>query len=216
MTIAIQLNPAFDIETYDGLLAYVTEYLELDAETVAQLPTLLRKGEYRLNRMITAPERETSASLTTVAGSNAVTLPADYRQLRNARVLSASGRPLDQVPLDTVHDLFAGLTGEPKVYAISEEALQVGPTPDDAYTIRIVYKAVLPALSAANQTNWLSLSNADAYAFALLWQTAAWLEDFDAAEKFRAELFAIIEEINLDGSRYRNGAPLVPRVCDVP
>ena len=103
MAIAIAVSSAFDIETYDGLIAYIVAHLELDAETEAQVPTFIRKAEYRLDRLCTVPDRETSASVTTVAGEQSVSLPADFRQLRNARLLTSYGYTLEQVALDVLH-----------------------------------------------------------------------------------------------------------------
>lgn len=207
MAIAIQINDAFDIETYDGLQAYLIAFLELDSETSAQLPTFIRKAEYRLNRLCIAPERETSATLTTVAGEQSVDLPVDYRQLKQARLLGDTGYPLAPVTLNVLQSSF-DYTGKPQAYNISQQAVQFGPVPDAEYSITLTYLARIPPLSATNQTNWLLSENADAYVYAAAWQIAAWLEDFAAAERFRAEMFSIIAEVNLQGNRYRNASPM--------
>jgi hypothetical protein len=207
MAIAIQLDDAFDIETYDGLVAYIIAHLELDTESAAQVPTFIRKAEYRLNRLVIAPERETSATLTTTAGTQSVDLPVDYRQLKQARLLGDTGYPMAPVTLNVLNSSFDSV-GKPVAYHISEQAVQFGPVPDAAYPVTLTYIARIPPLSSTNQTNWLLTGNADAYVYAALWQAAAWLEDFDAAVKFRDEMFAIIAEVNLQGNRYRNVSPM--------
>lgn len=216
MAIVIQTFDTFDIEDRDGLIAYIIAKLELDAESAAQVPTFIRMGEYRLNRLLTAPERETSVTLTTEAGQQAVALPVDYRQLRNARLVGTDGWPLDQVSPEALHTNYTNASGRPVAYSISEQSLQLGPVPDGEYEVRLVYSARIPPLTEAAPTNWLLVSNADAYVYSALWQACAWLEDVDAAIAFRNELFTIIDEINLSSSRYRNGAPLVPRVVGLP
>ena len=208
MAIAIQLQDAFDIETYDGLVAYIIAHLELDSESAAQVPTFIRKGEYRLNRLVTAPERETSDTVTTTAGEQAIALPVDYRQLRTVQYVADNGYPLEPVTLNVLHSQYTDASGAPQVYAVAEQSLQIGPTPDGEYTLNLTYMARIPPLSEATQTNWLLASNADAYVYSTLWQAAAWLEDIDAAVAFRNELFSIIEELNLSGNRYRNSAPM--------
>lgn len=208
MAIAIQLTDAFDIETYDGLIAYIIAHLQLDSETAAQVPTFIRAGEYRLNRLVTAPERETSATLNTVAGEQAVALPVDYRQLRTAQFIADDGYPLEPVTLNVLHSQYSDSSGRPVAYAISEQSVQFGPIPDGAYAVNLTYMARIPALTLANQTNWLLATNADVYVYATLWQAAAWLEDINAAVSFRAEMMTIIEELNLSGNRYRNAAPI--------
>lgn len=203
MTIAINPGTAFDIETYDGLLAYVTEHLELDEDTVAQLPTMLRLAEARLDRLCMVPERETSVAITTVAGEQSVSLPIDYRHLTNARLVSSYGRALEQVQLGFLHDQFTNLTGEPYVYAISDGNVHFGPVPDASYTIRLTYFTKLDNLTDTNQTNWLLTENPDVYKYALLFQVSTWLEDLAAAEGYRAEMMTIIDEVNLQAQRYR-------------
>lgn len=208
MAIAINLELPYDIETYDGLVAYVTAHLELDAETVTQLPTLIRKAEYRLNRLVVTPERETSATLLTEAGVGTVSLPNDFRQAKNVRYLGSPGFSLDQVTLDVLHDGYTSASGLPYVFAISEGNLNLGPVPDSEYSLSLTYLRKIPGLSETNQTNWLLSSNADVYVYAVLWQTAAWLEDIDAATAFRAEMMEIIGELNMSGNRYRRGTPM--------
>ena len=208
MTIAINTGLAFDIETYDGLIAFVTAHLELDAETVAQLPSLIRKAEARLDRLCVVPERETAVSVTTTAGEQNVSLPIDYRHLHNARLLDDTGAPLEQVPLATLYNAYSSASGRPTVYAVTAGALLVGPVPDAEYAIRLIYTTKLPNLSPANQTNWLLQNNPDAYIYAVLFQTSTWLEDLDAATAYRSELFTIIEEVNKQGNRYRRVAPM--------
>ena len=208
MAIAVLLNAQYDIETFDGLVAYITAHLELDSETAAQVPTFIRKAEYRLNRLVVAPQRETTVDVATVASTQTVSLPTGFRQLRTAHYVADAGYPLAPVTLNVLHSQFTDRSGAPQAYAIANQSIYFGPTPDAAYTVRLTYIEDIPPLSSTNQTNWLLASNADAYVYATLWQAAAWLEDLDAATAFRAELMTIIDELNLQGNRYRNSAPM--------
>lgn len=203
MSITINPGTAFNIETYDGLIAYVTEHLELDADTVAQLPTMLRLAEARIDRLCMVPERETTVSLATVAGTQSVSVPTDYRHMTNARLVSATGHPLELVTQGYLHDQYSNLSGVPVVYALSSGSILLGPVPDAAYTLSLSYLSKLANLSPTNQTNWLLSENPDVYKFALLFQVSTWLEDLAAAEGYRAEMMAIIDEINLQAKRYR-------------
>lgn len=205
MAIAISIGSPFDIETYDGLVAFLIAHLELDAESQGQVPTFIRMAEYRLNRMILAPERETTGTINTTAALQYVALPTGFRQLRTAYV---DGYPLAPVTLNVLHSQFTDSSGKPQVYAIAQQALYFGPVPDDTYAITLTYLEELAPLSDANQTNWLLSGNADAYVYASLMQAAAWLEDLQAASLFRSELDSIIGEVNAQGTRYRNSAPI--------
>ena len=203
MSIAINPGTAFDIETYDGLLAYVTEHLELDADTVTQLPTMLRLAEARIDRLCMTPERETSISVATVGGEQVLQVPTDYRHFTNARLVSAQGYALELVTLGFLHDQYTNCSGAPVVYALSNGTILLGPVPDAAYTLSFSYLSKLDNLSSTNQTNWLLSENPDVYKYALLFQVSTWLEDLAAAEGYRAEMMTIIDEINLQAMRYR-------------
>lgn len=203
MSIAINPGTAFDIETYDGLIAYVTEHLELDDDTVTQLPTMLRLAEARIDRLCMTPERETSVSVVTVAGEQTLQVPTDYRHFTNARLVSATGHPLELVTLGYLHDQYTNCSGAPTVYALSNGTILLGPVPDGVYTLRFSYLTKLENLTEQNQTNWLLSENPDLYKYALLFQVSTWLEDLDAAEGYRAEMMTIIDEVNLQAQRYR-------------
>lgn len=205
MTIAINPGTAFDIETYDGLLAYVAEHLELDADTIAQLPSMLRLAEYRMDRLLTIAQRESFINLLASAGSSTVSLPTDLRSVEAVEGLK-------QIPLSQLLDAYADKTGDPKFFAIGNQELVLGPVPAADTTLKLTYLTRLPPLTTQNQTNWLLSENADVYKYALLFQVSTWLEDVAAAEGYRAEMLAIIDEVNLQANEFRAGTPLVPHV----
>lgn len=205
--VVIPLFDAFDIETYDGLIGFIEAYLELDAETVAQLPTLIRLAEYRLDRMLTVPQREFSTDLTTEAGTQFVALPVHTRQFRAVRLDTDPQVALEAVGLDHLNRWYDG-SGQPKVYAFANESLYFGPTPDAAYTVNVTYMTRIPPLSPTNQTNWLLSQHADAYVYAVLVQAEGFIGDDARIAMFKAALDETILEINAQGNRYRNAGPI--------
>lgn len=205
MSIAITLTTPADIETYDGLLAFIVAHLELDSETEAQLPALVRMAEYRLNRMLTVPERETIASVTTTAGTAYVALPTGYRQLRSAYI--DNDYPLAAATLHSVQtDLES--SGKPQRYTIADQSIYFAPTPDAVYTVSLTYMEKLAYLSATNQTNWLLSENADAYVYAVLIQCEAFLGHDARIPLLEAALVTTMDEINAQGNRYRLASPI--------
>lgn len=208
MAIALNVITPYDIETYDGLAAFITAHLELDSESSAQVYTFIRLAEYRLDRLVMVPEREVGVNLSTVASEQSISLPVDYRQARNVRFVGDPSYTLEQVTIDHLHNGTTNRSGKPYQYAIADGSLQLGPIPDGVYTLRLTYQKRLDPLSASNQTNWLLSKNADVYVYATLWQAAAWLEDLDAAEKFYGEMMQIINELTLQGNRYRRSSPM--------
>lgn len=208
MTISIQIGAIYDIETYDGLIEYLNNALELDSDTYAQLPTLIRLAEYRLNRLVIAPEREVRTTLTTTAGQQYIDLPSGFRQAREVYLDASPGYPLAPGTPNVVLGNWSGASGKPQAYTIQNQQLWFGPTPDGAYAINLTYIEKIPGLSTSNQSNWLLRGNADAYVYAAIFQIAVYLEDKELAPWAEEELFRIINETNLQGNRYRNAAPI--------
>jgi hypothetical protein len=203
MSIAITLATPADIETYDGLLAFIVAHLQLDTETESQLPALVRMAEYRLNRMLTVPERETIASVTTAAGVAFNALPTGFRQLRSAYI--DNDYPLALVSLHMVQGELEN-SGKPQKYTIADQSIYFSPTPDAAYTVSLTYMEKLAYLSATNQTNWLLSENADAYVYAVLIQCEAFLGHDERIPLLEAALVTTMQEINDQGNRYRQAS----------
>ena len=208
MTIAIQIDPAFDVETYDGLIAYIIAHLELDSESSQQVPTFIRKAEYRLDRLCTVPQRENSITRIASIGDQVVPLPSDCRSVLDVQ----SDRTLKQVSLATLNDCYTEEDGIPDLYAVSNLNLLLGPTPSEETNLEITYLTRLPPLSAQNQANWLLSNNADAYIYGALFEASTWLEDLDAAAQYRAEMLSIIGEVNEQAQQYRFSTPLLPNL----
>lgn len=208
MTISIRIGAVYDIETYDGLIEYIIKTLELDSDTAAQMPTFLRLAEYRLNRLVIAPEREVRTTLTTVAGQQYVDLPSGFRQVRSVYLDQAGGYPLTQTAPAVLLGNWPDASGAPQAYAIQNLQMWLGPVPDGSYEINLTYVEKIPGLSPSNQTNWLLLGNADAYVYSILFHVCVYLEDIEAAGRAEEELFRIIGEVNLQGNRFRNSTPM--------
>jgi hypothetical protein len=96
--------------------------------------------------------------------------------------------------------------GQPQVYAVSGSSLLIAPSPDAAYTIRLVYKQALPALSENNPTNWLLNKQPDLYLAASLA-----MAEFRGWNDARLPLLKswydeLITEVNEAGQRARHAS----------
>lgn len=193
-----------DIDTYAGLVAFVTDHLELDADTVAQLPNLIRLAELKLNRVLLPATREVSATASTTADVGTLALPSGFRQIRSISI--SGGNALAAANLNEISRYQDN--GEPQVFAVSGSSLHFGPVPDDAYTLSMIYLADIAPLTATNTTNWLIEENPDAYVYATLAEAEAFRANMDAAQMWNGQLAVVIDEINRQGLRYRNAAPI--------
>lgn len=208
MAIVLTLPDEFDIENYSGLQAFLTEHMQLDADTVEQLPNLIRLAEYRLNRLILTPERETTTTLVTTAGAQSVALPTDFRQARQIKIAGdqSTGYPLDPVTLNVVEAY--DYAGKPVAYAISGSNALFGPIPDGAYTLTLTYLAKLAPLTSNTQSNWLLAENADAYVYMAAGVIAFHLGDSQSSQVYTTLAENVVAEINAQGNRKRVSAPM--------
>ena len=194
------------ITTYAELQAFVTAHLELDADTEAQLPNLIQLAECELGRMILDPRREVVATATTTAAVQTVALPEDFIQARS--VLIDDDYTLSAVNLNVLQGFCAdSASGRPQVYAVTNQSLAFGPIPDAVYTLTLTYLASLTALSNSATSNWLLETSPDAYVFAVLLQTEAYLHNDERLPLLQSKLDAVISQINRQGNRYRNAGP---------
>lgn len=195
------------LTTYAELQSYITAFLELDAGTVAQLPTQIALAEAEMKRLLDCPDMEATATASTVANSAVLALPTDFIRLRSA--LIADRLYLKPRPLDELRALYDGqtATAKPAEYAIADGAFALFPTPDAAYAVTINYIAGLPALSASNTSNWLLAAHPDAYLYATLLQTQPYLADDKRAELAMGRMAQIVAQINEQGKRAKTPEP---------
>lgn len=193
------------ITNYATLVAFVVNHLQLDPETEAEVPTFIGLAEASLRRMLTTPEREEQTTLTTVADQSYVTLPDDVRQIRAAYF--DSDYPLSPVSLNTLLG-YSAASGSPQVYCVANQSLFLSPTPDAAYSVVLTYLAKIPPLSATNTTNWLIENHPDAYLYAVLMQAEAFRANDERIPLLASALDGVVDQINKEGNRYRNSAPM--------
>lgn len=193
------------ITDYASLVDFVVNHLELDAETEAEVPTFIGLAEASLRRMLTVPEREAQITLTTVASQSYVSLPESVRQIRTAYF--DNDYPLSPVPLNVLM-AYSANSGKPQVYCVANQSLFLSPMPDAAYDIVLTYMAAIPALTATNTTNWLLDNHPDAYLYAVLIQAEAFRSNDSRIPMLAAALDGVIDQINKEGNRYRNSAPM--------
>lgn len=207
MAIVLTLPDSFEIENYTGLQAFLVTHLQLDEATAEQLPNLIRLAEYRLNRLLLTPERETTVTLTTTAAVQTVTLPTGFRQVRKLKIAgdTTTGYPLSQVTPNVVETF--DYPGRPQVFAIEGNKLALGPVPDSAYTLTLLYLAKLAPLTANTQTNWLLSENADAYIYMACSTVEQHMGNPETASLYNGLAETVCAEINAQGVRFRSSTP---------
>lgn len=203
MTITITLPEEIDIDSYGGLQAFLIRHMLLADDTIERLPTLIRLAEVRLARLLTTPASETTATLTTVAGSQEVTLPTDFDSARQLRILGdePTGYPLDPVSVNVLESY--DYSGKPMVWAKHGNTALLGPIPDGVYSLVLRYSARLTFLTDNTTSNWLLARHPDAYVYMCSAVICQHNDDMDSAAEYLAQTNAVVEEINREGMRAR-------------
>lgn len=161
-------------------------------------------AERRLSRLLNTPDMEATTTLD--ASTAVIDLPADYREVRECTLDVSPPTSIEQTALATLRLLFpANRVGQPQAYAISGSSLLLAPSPDAAYTIRLVYKQAIPALSEANPTNWLLAKHPDLYLAASLAMAEFRGWNDTRLPLLKAWYDELIAEVNDAGQRARHG-----------
>ena len=194
------------IASYDDLVAQVAGFLNRSSIT-SEVPTFIRLAEAQMNREIKHWKGEARSDLTISARYS--DLPADFRSPVRLSVSTASGpREIEPISQNEMLDLRAStndLVGVPQYYAISGGSLELYPTPSEAFTVQLIYKADIPALSPDNQSNWLLTEAPDAYLYGTLMQTAPWLREDERMAMWGSLYAQAIQSVNSDAEMAKHG-----------
>jgi hypothetical protein len=193
------------ITDYETLQTEVADWLNR-GDLTDQIPGFIQLGEQTLRRKVRGAYTETGIL---ALDDGLVGLPADTGTVEHVLVES-NGRtyPLTQVPLAELILKRGAVTGRPSYYAVVENDLWLGPTPDQTYSATVVYEPWLD-LSTTQTTNWLFDTAPDAYLFAALLAAAPYLKDDSRAPMWSAGLDQIILDIQRRTERQRYGGRLV-------
>ena len=118
-----------------------------------------------------------STTLTTVADTRTVSLPTGCIGFKGGLYIDDSIKTrLDLVSLQQLTDTYAGSeTGKPKMYAIGGTNMYLGPTPDAAYNIPVLYHS-FSALSDANTTNSILTNHPNIYLYGAVLEGLLYLQ----------------------------------------
>jgi hypothetical protein len=200
------------LATYTDLQATIADFLNRQ-DLAASIPNFIALAEAHFNR--TLRTRDMHARVITSLQFQYTQLPDDYRQLRkDPRILGVPGGKLVSVSedaLDELRDENLDATGTPKKFGILGDSIEVWPTPDTAYTMRISYYASIPSLTTSlSGTNWLMTKHPDLYLYTSLLQAAPYLKEDERIQIWDSGRQRALDEIMLEDQRSNYGG--TPRV----
>jgi hypothetical protein len=153
---------------YTTLSATLKAYVENDfpvsvgtgsLTSAEQIATFVTQAEQRIYNTVQLLAERKVTTLVTVNGTSTVAVPSDWLSTYSLAVLT----PVTLVytflynkDVEYIREAYPAVTstGMPKYYALLDETLLLGPTPDAVYTLSLNYMAYPTSITTAN-TSWL-------------------------------------------------------------
>ena len=164
------------LANYTDLKASVASWLNR-TDLTATIPDFITIGEARINTDARLREQITAVTLSTVAATQSVALPADWLEFK---ALTIAGLPLEYMPADRLRERSTTGAQSPTHYALEGASLLLSPTPNTVYSISVQYYAKVPALATAT-TNWLLTKYPNIYLYASLVSACHYTKNNDGA-----------------------------------
>jgi len=212
------------IAVYTDLQNAVTEYLarDQDATLIARIPTFIQLAEAKFNRMLFTrqmEQRSTTLTVPTATEPQYIALPADFQSMRRVKLTSTSPTVrLDYKSpsqLDEYRSCIGDTINQPLFFTIFGNEIELCPTPDEIYTVEMVYRQNIPPL-ALNATNWLLNLAPDLYLYGALMESAPYIKEDARIQTWALGFTAALNDVNGLGQMSTfNAGPLEMRISGV-
>jgi hypothetical protein len=183
------------IATYSDLKTAINDWLGR-SDLTSKADDFIDLAEAFFNLKLQVLNMQKAGTITTTANTATVSLPADYLSMIMLS-LTSDPSPIDKVSLKFINEKYRmAQVGRPVVYCDYPDAkIQLGPTPDSVYTLNILYYYGVTPLSDSNTTNWLLTSLPNLYLAACLYNAAGYIKDYEAQDRFAAEVNLYLEQL---------------------
>jgi hypothetical protein len=208
------------ISSYSTLQTAIVDYLKRDQDTqlTAAVPGFIQLTESKLNRTLFTrqmEQRSTTPIDITMTEPEFISLPTDFQSMRRIRLSSVTGKPCLEYRSGTQMDEFrfssANVPHQPRYFTIMGSEIELGPTPDQNYTIEMIYRQNIPPL-ASNSTNWLLTLAPDIYLYGALMESAPYLKDDERVQLWATGFKTVLDNLNTLGlTSTFNASPLTVR-----
>jgi hypothetical protein len=189
---------------YASLQSAVTEYLarDQDATLIARIPTFVQLAEAKFNRQLFARQMESRATAVVNLASaepEFISLPGDFQSMRRVRLSSVTGKPClafrSGTQMDEYRFTTSNVAGRPLYFTVFGTEIELAPSPDQAYTIEMVYRANIPPL-ASNPGNWLLALAPDLYLYGALLESAPYIKEDGRIQTWGLGFAAALNDLN--------------------
>lgn len=198
------------LDTLDrnDLVSDVSEYTPGTIEGAVK--RAIAKTENRILRRVKTNVFEASTSVSTVAGTETISLPSDYAMMKMLAPTGTDTTPLAQKDLTTLNnDNPSTATGTPKSYAPFGTLLYLRPIPASVIVLKMFYYLKPSPLSASNTSNAILTNYPDLLLYGSLIELTAHLEDNDNIQTWKGFFDEGIKDITNDNTLNRwSGTPI--------
>lgn len=194
------------IANYTDLQSAIADFLNRDDLTNV-IPTFVEMAEAALNRDLRHWRNENRAVAPVAARYNA--LPSDFVEPIRMELAGDKTKVslISHYEMQMLREANRDAAGKPVNYNITQGEIELYPTPDGTYQLEMYYYGKIPSLaSAASGTNQILTNFPDAYLYGSLVHTAPYLGDDQRLQVWGAMYQNIIETINTQSERAKQGA----------
>ena len=198
------------INTYATLVTAIEEWIARDGDTTltARVPDFITLAEAKFNRTLFFPQMEKRSTALVDTGSaepEFITLPSDFQTMRRVRLSGVSGKPrlefMTQTQIEDYRFRIDNVSGQPEYFSIVGSEMELAPTPSEAFTLEMVYRANLSGLTSSNTTNWLLTLAPDLYLYGSLLESAPYIQNDERISVWGSAMTACLEQLNSLGAR---------------
>jgi hypothetical protein len=204
-----------------SLKAAVTEYLarDQDATLIARIPTFIQLAEAKFNRQLFVrqmEQRSTALIDTTSSEPEFISLPADFQSMRRVRLSSVTGKPCLEFKSGTQMDEYrfgiSDVAAQPRYFTVFGDEIELAPTPDQNYTVEMIYRTNIPSLGT-NAANWLLALAPDLYLYGALLESAPYIKEDGRIQTWGLGFTGALNDLNNLGlTSTFNAGPMTVRV----
>jgi hypothetical protein len=195
------------ISTYTELQSAVSNWLGGRTDLTSRIPEFITLCEAKLNRTLFVPQMETRSTTTCDTSDDEpefISLPTDFQTMRRVRLSSVTGKPrlnfMSQTQLDDYRYSTDNVADQPVYFTIIGDEMELAPTPNENYTLEMVYRKNIPAL-ASNSTNWLLTFAPDIYLYGMLLESAPYIKEDERIAVWATGFGTAIDQLNGLGFR---------------
>ena len=198
--------------TYDEIKTKVAEYLNR-TDLTSQMDMIIDLTESDINKVIKHQDLIKRANA--VAETQYTQLPSDWSRVINVELNTSDHTTLLQQStesLDLKRTSIDNVSGRPEYFAITDNAIELCPTPDTNYELQLTYYANIPELSSTNTTNVVSDKFPDVYIYGCCKHASVFLMEDERVGMFQTLFDKALEEVRLQQERASFGVgSLIPR-----